>query len=62
MRNSLTLCTLIVAAFLAAGCEPDGPLEDAGEKMDDAVTDFGNAVEDACEDAKDAVEAKDKNC
>jgi hypothetical protein len=62
MRNPLTLCAFIVSAFLAAGCEPDGAFENAGEEIDEATTDFRNAVEDTCEDVKDAVDAEEKNC
>jgi hypothetical protein len=62
MRNSLTLSALVISAFLATGCEPDGAFENAGEEIDEATTDFRNAVEDTCEDVKDAVDAEEKNC
>lgn len=62
MRTSLTWAALVLAAFLAAGCENDGPAENAGEALDDAVTDVGNAVEDACEDVKEGAGAADKDC
>ena len=57
---------LAVAALglLLCGCpEKDGPLENAGEELDDAtdsmrdhMEDVGDKVEDAAEDARDAVE------
>jgi hypothetical protein len=43
-------------AFGVAGCEEKGPLEEAGERMDDALDEAGDAVEDAGEEVKDAVD------
>lgn len=62
MSKTLSIAALLLSAFLFAGCDNDGPLEEAGEKADDVANDIGNAVEDACEDAKDAVNAKDEDC
>lgn len=62
MRTSLTWAALVLAAFLAAGCENDGPAEEAGEALDNAITDAGNAVEDACEDVKEGAGADDTDC
>jgi hypothetical protein len=62
MRTPLTLYALILSALLAVGCERDGPVENAGEEVDDAISDTGNAIEDACEDVKDAVDAEDRDC
>lgn len=69
MRKPLTFASIIFSAFLVAACESDGPMEDAGEAIDDAAdsisdagNDLGNAVEDACEDAKDSVNAEDSDC
>ena len=58
---------ILLATFGAlslAGCDNDGPAENAGERMDnayentkenvkDAADDAGDAIEDACEDATD---------
>lgn len=47
-----TLKALMIALLLAgtgalAGCQEEGPMEEAGENMDDAVEETGDAVEDA---------------
>lgn len=47
-----TLKALMIAFLLAgtgalAGCQEDGPMEEAGENIDDAVEDAGDSVEDA---------------
>lgn len=55
------LCAALLCAGMAA-CEKKGPLESAGEKIDNAATDVGNAVEDKCEQAKDAAGASDTRC
>jgi predicted small lipoprotein YifL len=43
------LMTIALAAFLApmVGCEKEGPLEEAGEKVDKAAEDTKDAVKDA---------------
>jgi len=51
----------VLAIFLAlfgvtslVGCDSnDGPVESAGERVDDAADDTGDALEDACEKATD---------
>lgn len=55
------LLAVVLTTGLAA-CDNEGPMERAGEQIDEAGTDIGNAVEDACEDAKDSVDAKDADC
>lgn len=62
MKTTYTLAALFLSAFLAIGCDNDGPMEDAGESIDDAASDVGNAVEDACEDIKDSADAEDQDC
>tara|TARA_R110002049_G_scaffold58143_2_gene158478 strand:- start:342 stop:530 length:189 start_codon:yes stop_codon:yes gene_type:complete len=62
MRNTLTLAAILFTAFLAAGCENDGPAERAGEAIDNTATDVGNAIEDACEDVKEGAGADDTDC
>lgn len=50
MKLSKTLTTSLLASvlvFALAGCDNDGPLEEAGEAVDDTVEDAGDAVEDA---------------
>jgi len=53
---------VLAVTFACTACEEKGPMEKAGEKMDEAVKDAGNAVEDACEKAKASVNAEDTDC
>lgn len=61
--------TLLLAALLGlatvglAACDSsDGPMEQAGEQVDDAVEEAGDAAEDARDEVEDAVnEAQDGN-
>jgi hypothetical protein len=53
--------TLLLAGGLAA-CDKKGPMEQAGENIDNAATDAGNAIEDSCEKAKEAAGAEDTRC
>ena len=46
----LSVLGLVTVAVFGAGCEKDGPMENAGETMDNALQDMGNGVEDTCED------------
>ncbi|MEQ8207433.1 MAG: hypothetical protein RIA65_14770 [Woeseia sp.] len=62
MKTSLTMAALLLTGILAAGCDNDGPMENAGEAIDEAATDIGNATEDACEDIKEGAGAEDTNC
>lgn len=50
----------LAAALLVCGmmitlpaCDNDGPLEDAGEEIDDTVDDAGDAIEDTADDVTD---------
>lgn len=62
-RITLMFLSLMFGAVMLSGCESnDGPLEEAGEKVDEAMTDAGNAIEDACEDIKEGAGAEDKDC
>lgn len=53
MRTMTTLATLLLSGFLFAACENDGPLENAGEEIDDAVEDTGDAIDDAGDEIED---------
>lgn len=49
MKIRATLAApLLLSAFLIAlaGCDDDGPLENAGEEVDEAVENTGDAIED----------------
>lgn len=59
------LYTFILAGALAltlAGCNNDGPAENAGEKIDNTMNEMGNKIEDACEKAKEGVKMDDPDC
>ncbi len=50
MKLSETIVAALFAGILMitqAGCEQQGPLEEAGEKVDDKVEQTGDAIEDA---------------
>ena len=54
-------CGFAIASALAAGmvgCEEKGPMEKAGEKVDDAADKVGDAVKDAGEEIKDAADGQ----
>ena len=53
---------LITAAALVSACDHEGPMERAGEEIDNAANDAGNAIEDACEEAKEGMDADDTDC
>jgi len=53
--------SLFLGLALSAACggshkEPEGPAEEAGEKLDEAAEDTGEAAEEAKDDVKDTVE------
>lgn len=62
MRLKLTSMVLALALILGApaflgGCDRnEGPLEEAGEALDDAMDDAADATGDAIDDATDAVD------
>ncbi len=47
--NETITAALLASAFIItlAGCEQQGPLEEAGEKVDNAVENTGDAIEDS---------------
>ena len=54
--NILLSSAAVAALFLVLpGCEEKGPMEKAGETVDDAVEETGEALEDAGDEIKDAV-------
>lgn len=68
IRNALLAASLLLATPLLVACDDDGPVEQAGEKMDDALKtndstleDAGEAVDEAADDAHDAVEDATSN-
>jgi len=57
-----TLAALMLCAGLAACDLNEGPMEKAGESVDEAATDAGNSIEDQCEKAKDSLGMQDTRC
>lgn len=56
-----TLKALMIALILAgsgalAGCQEQGPAEEAGANIDDAVDEAGDSIEQAGDDVEDAVD------
>lgn len=48
LSNTITAALLASALMITlSACEEQGPLEEAGESMDDTVEDAGDAIEDA---------------
>lgn len=50
--------TTVCLAFLIglAGCEQDGPAENAGEKIDEAVEETGDEMEEAADEMEEDME------
>lgn len=53
----LLLLSLVAGMATLTGCEEKGPMEKAGESIDEAVDDAGDAVEDAADDVEDATDS-----
>jgi uncharacterized lipoprotein YehR (DUF1307 family) len=52
IRESLAAALFASVMILALpGCDNDGPVEEAGESIDDAVDETGDAIDDAADDA-----------
>lgn len=47
--NKTIAAALLLSALTVtlSACEEDGPLEDAGEEIDDSIEDAGDAIEDS---------------
>ena len=59
MKKSLNLLLIGCAAFVlmtSVGCEKKGPLQKAGEKVDEAVQKTSDAVKGAADETKEAVD------
>jgi len=55
LQNVFALMLLLSSLSVLQACDNnDGPLEEAGETIDEAADDVGDAVEEACEDATDS--------
>ena len=60
MKKLMTLVLMLVFAggvvSLTTGCEKEGPMEKAGEKVDKAAEDTKDAMEDAADEIEDAAD------
>lgn len=59
MKNGLDLLLIACAAFVlmaCAGCEKKGPMQKAGEKVDEAAQKTGDAIKDAADKTKEAAD------
>lgn len=52
------LCALMLALSVGmlAGCEEQGPAEEAGEEIDEAVEEAGDEMEEASEEVEDEID------
>ncbi len=58
MTAEKTIWVAMAVALLLnlAACEKDGPMEQAGEKVDNAIENAGDAIENAGDNVKDATD------
>ncbi|MFG0251125.1 MAG: hypothetical protein ACF8OB_19750 [Phycisphaeraceae bacterium JB051] len=60
-KTLLLMMMFALGSLALVGCDNDGPMENAGEAVDEAVEDMGDAAEEAGNDIEDAVDdAQDK--
>lgn len=52
----LTAAFILSLALLLAACEQEGPMERAGEEIDEAVAEVDDSAEDAVEEIGDSAE------
>lgn len=53
----LMLClTLLLSAGALAGCEDQGPAEEAGEQIDETAEETGDAMDDAADDVEESLD------
>lgn len=56
LRSATIALFLGAISFGIVGCEKEGPLEEAGEAIDEGIEDVGEAAEDAAEEVEEAAE------
>jgi hypothetical protein len=52
----LAAALVLALGACTAGCEQDGPFEEAGENVDEAVENAGDEVEEAADEVEDEVD------
>ncbi len=56
LTSKKSAALILFASLGLAGCPSDGPLEEAGETLDEAADDVGDAIDDAADEVEDAVD------
>lgn len=56
MRTRFGIMFGIALAFAVAGCEQEGPAEEAGKGFDEAMEEAGDKVEEAVDETGEAIE------
>lgn len=56
LKRTLGFLLILIGSFGLAACPESGPLEEAGESMDDAAEEAGDALEDAVDEVEDAAD------
>lgn len=59
MKNNLLVASAMAATLMLAGCEQEGPMERAGEDLDNAMEDVADSLEPNKGPAEKAGEALD---
>lgn len=54
--NILVALLLALSVGVLAGCEDQGPAEEAGEKIDESVEEAGDKMEEAADEVEDEVD------
>ncbi|TKF32865.1 hypothetical protein FCV50_08580 [Vibrio kanaloae] len=54
--------TVMGITLALTACSDDGPMEQAGENVDEAVEETQNTIEDSCENVKEHLGAEDEDC
>ena len=56
----LQIAMVLIIGMFIAGCEKEGPMEQAGKAIDEATEDAGEAVKDAQKKVEDAIDDQQK--
>lgn len=57
LSEAITAALLMIGMmFTLSACDDQGPMEEAGEEVDDAADDAGDAMEDAGDEMEDAAD------
>ena len=59
-NRPLKIAMILIIGMLIAGCEKEGPMEQAGKAVDKAAEDAGKAVKDAQKKVEDAIDDQQK--